>query len=142
VDGEAQHRYHIRYAESDDGIAWRRGGRVSIDFADESEYAMGRPCVVRHGDDYRMWFAARGGQYRLAYAESPDGLGWTRNDSLAGLAPSPQGWDAEMVAYPSVFDHGGQRYLLYNGNGYGRTGIGYAIERSSGAYADNLRHDD
>lgn len=129
VDGEPQHRYHIRYAESEDGIAWRRNGLVSIDFSDDSEYAMSRPCVVRDQDRYRMWFAARGDEYRLAYAESQDGLSWTRNDALAGVGmdPSSEGWDAEMVAYPSILDHDGHRYLLYNGNGYGRTGVGYAV---------------
>lgn len=127
VNGEPQHRYHIRYAESDDGIAWRREGRVSIDFADESEYAISRPCVVRDDDCYRMWFAARGDRYRLGYAESPDGLTWLRDDRRAGVEPSREGWDAEMVAYPAILDHGDRRYLLYNGNGYGRTGIGYAV---------------
>jgi hypothetical protein len=127
VDGEPQHRYHIRYAESDDGIAWRRDGRVSIDFANDSEYAMSRPCVVRDDDCYRMWFAARGEGYRLGYAESPDGLGWTRSDDLAGMDPSPDGWDDQMIAYPSILDYDSRRYLLYNGNDYGRTGIGYAV---------------
>ena len=32
-----------------------------------------------------------------------------------------------MVCYPYVFDHAGNRYMLYNGNGYGRTGFGMAI---------------
>jgi hypothetical protein len=127
VQGKPQHRYHIRYAESRDGIAWRREGHVSINFANDGEYAMSRPCVVRDDDCYRMWFSARGEQYLLGYAESPDGVHWARDDSLARIDPSPQGWDSEMVAYPSVLDHGGQRYLLYNGNGYGRTGIGYAV---------------
>jgi len=131
VGGDAQHRYHIRYAESEDGIAWRRDGRVSIDFADDSEYAMGRPCVVRDDDRYRMWFAARGAGYRLGYAESGDGLDWTRDDALAGVEPSCEGWDARMVAYPAILDHGDHRYLLYNGNGYGRTGIGYAVTSAS-----------
>ncbi len=31
-----------------------------------------------------------------------------------------------MLAYPAVFERGQLKYLLYNGNGYGRTGIGYA----------------
>ena len=31
-----------------------------------------------------------------------------------------------MVEYPAVFDHGSRRYMLYNGNGYGASGIGYA----------------
>jgi hypothetical protein len=128
--GEPQHRYHIRYAESDDGVAWRRQGHVSIDFADDEEYALSRPCVVRDDDRYRMWFAARGERYLLGYAESDDGLLWSRADDRAGLEPSATGWDAEMVEYPDVLDHGGRRYLLYNGNGYGRSGIGYAISRN------------
>jgi hypothetical protein len=127
VNGEPQHRYHIRYAESEDGVAWRREGRVSIDFANESEYAMSRPCVVRDDDCYRMWFSARGDRYRIGYAESADGLSWRRDDRRAGLEPAPQGWDSEMLAYPAVIDHGDTRYLLYNGNDYGRTGIGYAV---------------
>lgn len=131
VDGEPQHRYHLRYAESEDGIAWRREGRVSIDFASNSEYAISRPCVVRDSDCYRMWFSARGDRYRLGYAESPDGLTWVRNDQDAGLEPSDAGWDAEMLAYPAILDHGGYRYLLYNGNGYGRTGIGYAVSNAA-----------
>ncbi len=125
--GLPQHRYHIRYAESDDGVEWRRDGRVSIDFASDEEYALARPCVVRDGDLYRMWFSARGERYRLAYAESDDGITWRRADAEAGLESSATGWDAEMVEYPAVLDHAGLRYLLYNGNDYGRTGIGYAI---------------
>jgi hypothetical protein len=31
-----------------------------------------------------------------------------------------------MQCYPSVFDHRDRRYLLYNGNGFGATGIGWA----------------
>ncbi len=132
-DGAPQHRYNIRYAESDDGIEWRRDGRVSIDFASDDEYALSRPCVVRDGDRYRMWFAARGERYRLGYAESDDGIAWRRADAEMGLEPSDAGWDAEMIEYPAALDHSGLRYLLYNGNGYGRTGIGYAVEADRAA---------
>ena len=132
VAGEPRHRYHLRYAESDDGIVWRREGRVMIDFAGPEEYAISRPCVVRDGDRYRMWFASRGAGYRLGYAESSDGLEWTRDTRGAGVEPSEGGWDSEMLAYPAVLDLAGRRYLLYNGNGYGATGIGYALARDDG----------
>jgi hypothetical protein len=33
-----------------------------------------------------------------------------------------------MLCYPCVFDHFGTRYMLYNGNGYGATGFGLAIQ--------------
>lgn len=128
VDGAAQHLYHVRYAESEDGVQWRRHGTVCIDFADETEYAMGRPCVVRDDDRYRMYLAARGDRYRLAYAESEDGVTWFRNDAALRL-PAAQDWESQMRAYPTVLDHGSTRFLLYNGDGYGRTGIGYAWTR-------------
>lgn len=121
-----RHRYHIRYAESGDGLAWERTGRVCIDFRDEAEYAIARPCVVRDGDRYRMWFSARGDIYRLGYATSDDGLTWDRDDAQAGLEARPGEWDEEQ-AYPVVFDRGRRRFMLYNGNGYGETGIGLAV---------------
>jgi len=40
---------------------------------------------------------------------------------------SESGWDSESVEYPNVFDYRGAKYMLYNGNGYGRTGFGIAV---------------
>jgi hypothetical protein len=65
--------------------------------------------------------------YRLGYAESNDGITWTRKDSSVGITRSETGWDSEMICYSHVVDHGGRRYLFYNGNGFGQSGIGYAI---------------
>lgn len=123
-----RHRYHVRYAESEDGLRWERAGHVAVDFADASEYALARPCVFRTGAGYAMWLCGRGDAYRLLYAESADGLSWTRRPVPAELAPSEDGWDAGMAAYPWQVQDAGRRHLLYNGNGYGRTGIGYATE--------------
>ncbi len=73
-----------------------------------------------------MWFCCRGHRYRLGYAESHDGLTWQRNDERAGMTVSQTGWDSEMICYPFVFAHRGRTYMLYNGNGYGKTGFGLA----------------
>ena len=40
---------------------------------------------------------------------------------------SPDGWDSEMVAYPAVFELDGRTYMLYAGNGNGKTGFGLAV---------------
>jgi hypothetical protein len=125
--GRREPEYLIRYAESSDGLDWRRSGRVCIDYADPTEHAIARPCVIRDGSTYRMWFCSRGDAYRIGYAESADGLDWRRMYPGEGLAPAVEGWDSEMMAYPWVFDVAGERRLLYNGNGYGRTGIGLAV---------------
>ena len=83
-----------------------------------------------------MWFSARGVRdyrtqkahsYRIGYAESRDGLNWTRKDELAGIDIAAEGWDSEMIAYPYVYRRGGKLHMVYNGNGFGRSGFGYAV---------------
>ncbi len=127
MDSGPKHYYHIRYAESTDGIDWDRTGAVCIDFKSSEEYAISRPSVIRDDDTYKMWYSYRGESYRIGYAESQDGVRWQRRDEEVGIDVSPSGWDSEMIEYPFVFDHQGERYMLYNGNGYGKTGVGLAV---------------
>jgi predicted GH43/DUF377 family glycosyl hydrolase len=117
----------IKYAESDDGIHWERQDVVAIPLLSPAEYAISKPCVLKEQGIYKMWYAYRGPAYRVGYAESPDGIYWERKDAAAGINVSESGWDSEMIEYACVFDHAGQRYMLYNGNGYGKTGIGLAV---------------
>lgn len=103
----------------------------AITFKDyESEWAIARPCVYRgsyFGDDlYRMWYCYRGDEYRIGYAESRDGLIWTRKDEQ-NIMPQMEGFDSDAQAYPCVFAECGNFYMLYNGNRYGETGFGLAI---------------
>lgn len=131
-NNRTEHSYHIKYAESADGIIWNRDGHVAIDYLNDGEYAISRPSVVKDSDRWRMWYSTRGSSYRIGYAESADGRNWTRLDSLSGMDVSTAGWDSEMIEYPFVFDHAGQRYMLYNGNGYGKSGFGLAVLTQSG----------
>ena len=48
-------------------------------------------------------------------------------DETIGMDVSNNGWDSEMVCYPFVFDHKDITYMLYNGNSYGKTGMGLAV---------------
>ncbi|MCE3268194.1 MAG: hypothetical protein K0R49_446 [Burkholderiales bacterium] len=116
----------IKYAESKDGINWERNGLIVLDLNAPSEYAMSKPCVIKDKHIYRMWYCYRGKSYRIGYAESTDGKKWIRKDEHAGIEVSLAGWDAESISYPYVFDHKGQRFMLYNGNQYGKTGFGLA----------------
>ncbi len=120
-------RYNIQYAESVDGLNWKREGKICIDFQDPEENALARPCVVKDGDKYKMWFAHKGESYRLGYAESSDGVHWKRDDTQAGIDVSASGWDSEMIEYAHVFECNGIKYMLYNGNDYGKAGVGLAI---------------
>lgn len=121
----------IKYAESRDAIHWKRSGKVVVDLEHPNEYALSKPYVIKEKDHYSMWYSYRGNEniatYRIGYASSKDGLSWKRDDKNAGIDVSASGWDSEMVCYPFVFSHGGKRYMLYNGNGYGKTGFGLAV---------------
>ncbi len=125
-----RHRYLIKYAESRDGISWKRDGLVALPFAGENEYAMGRPHVVKDGSVYRMWTCIRGDRYRIVAAESDDGFVWRRTTASA---PPAQEWDAEMQAYPMALRDRSRWILFYNGNGYGATGFGCATMMQAGS---------
>lgn len=94
----------------------------------DSEYAISKPCVVREDGKYKMWYSYRGDAYRIGYAESPSEVDFNRLDNQVGISVSSSGWDSETIEYPCVFDHKGRRYMLYNGNRYGLSGIGLAIQ--------------
>jgi hypothetical protein len=120
----------IRTATSIDGEQWVQHPEVAIPLRaehDPQEYAVSRPVVVRESDHWSMWYARRNPNYRLGYACSEDGQIWTRRDDLIVLSGETGAWEAEMQTYPCIFDHNGRRYLLYNGDGFGRTGFGLAI---------------
>lgn len=118
----------IKYATSDDGENWQKQG-LAIPYEIGVAQAFSRPTVIRDGQGYHMWFSYRSGdgtKYRIGYASSLDGVVWNRKSDLC-LDVSENGWDSEMVCYPFVFDHKGERYMLYNGNDYGKTGFGLAV---------------
>jgi len=131
-----RHFYNIKHRTSIDGIHWYGIPDVSIDYANEHEYAISRPSVlIDKSGLFRMWYSFRAQPgietYRIGYAESKDGLNWERKDHLMkGFDVSLSGWDSEMICYPYVFEHKGLFYMLYNGNGYGKTGFGLAVLES------------
>jgi hypothetical protein len=135
VDGTPEPLYQIKYAESQDGLRWRRENTTCIEYTFPGE-ANARPCVLKESGLYRMWYCYRGSvgyrtdpsqSYRIGYAESRDAVRWARLDEEVGIERSAEGWDSQMMAYPFVYEHKGRKYMLYNGNGFGESGLGYAV---------------
>lgn len=128
---EIKHSYNIKIAVSSDGLFWKPTGKIAIDFRFENEYAISVPRVIVEDDKFKMWYSYRGGQYsenyRIGYAESLNGLEWKRLDEEIKLNSSTIPWDSQMQCYPFIFDYNDNRYMLYNGNEYGKTGFGIAI---------------
>lgn len=121
--------YDIKTALSNDGISWSKTGFTAISLGDR-DTNIARPSVRASDGCYESWYpfvSSELEQYRIGYARSADGMVFERQDEQAGITVSTSGWDSEAVTYPFVFQHEGNDYMLYNGNGYGKTGFGIAI---------------
>jgi hypothetical protein len=128
--------YKIAHATSPNGIDWRRDGRQIISDRLNTDECQALPTVIRVDGRYHMYFCYRQAYgfrkdssraYRIGYASSTDLENWVRDDYLAGIDVSIDGWDSEMQCYPHVFECDGRVYLLYNGNEFGRCGFGLAV---------------
>ena len=136
INNKLESFYNIKLALSNNGIDWEPTGHICIPLK-ENEGGLSQASVIKENNIFKMWFSYRGflnyrnnkkNSYRIGYAESIDGKSWERKEGPE-LNISPEGWDSEMVCYPYIFTYNKNKYMFYNGNGFGKTGIGYAINR-------------
>jgi hypothetical protein len=133
VNDKPEPLYEIKYAHSTNGIDWVRPNITCIPPSEKFQ-CTARPSVIKENGIYKMWFTFRGSfdyrdgndSYRIGYAESHDGITWERDDEKSGINISESGWDSKMQTYPSVIKIENKKWLFYNGNGFGKTGIGLA----------------
>lgn len=122
-------KYDIKYAESENGIDWNQTGIVSIPLAGiDSNIA--RPCVIKENGIYKVWYphvTLKDEQYKIGYGESNDGFVFDRMDNQIDFPVSEDDFDSLAVTYPHVFFHKNKTYMLYNGNEFGKLGIGLAV---------------
>ena len=129
--------YSIRMAISDDFVNWHRVNRNLIQNVVGMDEAQASPDVFYENGKFHMFFCYRYGTdfrndkrgYRMGYAYSHDLLNWHRDDSKSNLSCSANGWDSSSVSYPHLFEFRDETYMLYTGNGIGKTGIGIAKKR-------------
>lgn len=139
VDGRAEPVYKIRLATSEDGIHWTKTNRDLIPSRIEEDEAQASPDVFFANGKFHMFFCYRYSSdfrskqrgYRIGYASSIDLIDWKRDDSKAGIDVSEDGWDAQMVSYPHVFELDGKVYMAYLGDQVGRYGFGFAALEGS-----------
>jgi predicted GH43/DUF377 family glycosyl hydrolase len=126
--------YKIRCAISQDGLDWQKMNHNLIESRIEEDEAQASPDVFFYNGKYHLFFCYRYSKnfrntsfgYRIGYAYSTDLINWYRQDDKVGISISNFGWDSEMVSYPHIFELNGKIYMMYLGNGVGKTGFGIA----------------
>lgn len=126
--------YNVKYAESADGVSWKRENRICIPF-DPNTDAIGRPFVWKQNGQWLMLHSNRKADgyrtdpkagYRIEISQSGDGIHWRPVENFV-FPKSEDGWDSIMNEYASVIPAGENRcWMFYNGNGFGGTGFGLA----------------
>jgi len=120
----------LNHATSKNGEDWDKHG-LSIPYEINKAQAFSKPTVLCDPLGYKMWFSYRSGtgeKYRIGYATSKDKRNWNLDIENSGITVGEADcWDSDMICYPYVFKHKGETYMLYNGNGNGKTGFGLAI---------------
>jgi hypothetical protein len=137
IDGHPEPHYNVKFAVSTNGIDWTRTGDVSLDY-DESTGAIGRPVVLFEEGVYKMYYSYRqvagyrsdpAAAYRFGYAESEDGVRFVRRPGQFEIVGERGAWESTMNEYATIYAHAGAKYIIYNGDGFGREGMGYAVRR-------------
>ncbi len=129
--------YRIGYAESSDGLAWMKSTSNPVlnpGTAGQFDAAgVLMPAVIRDGGIYRMWYvgldsAGPAGRYRIGFAQSADGISWTKyaGNPVLGLGPAGA-FDETGVLSPCVLKNGSTFEMWYTGrDAAGRLRIGSA----------------
>lgn len=88
--------------------------------------AFSRPIIRQFAGKYYMALSCRkaGFNYTLEFYESSNLESWQHIDSQ--IEPRRAGHDDEMICYPYLVAEDNNFYLWYNGNSYGKTGLGIA----------------
>lgn len=135
--GDVIPRIGVGYAESRDGITWDKpvDGLIVAPRGFDTEpyeYISSKPFIVREGAGYRMWVGTFGTAYRIRSLVSADGLHWnwvpSGPDGDFGVGEHGA-FDDHQRSYTSVLRYGDEYRCWYTGNGFGVTGIGYAVGR-------------
>jgi hypothetical protein len=128
VGGKLTPTYDMMSLTSDTATLWAGPGTLRLSPNRPAEFGFGRPWVLVENGLCRMWLSVRSADtgYGLTYAESADGLAWTRYDDTIEFVGEQQHWDSDTKSFASIVDTQAGRFMFYNGNGFGETGFGVA----------------
>ncbi len=151
-DGDNYHMWYeganwpnsgIGYATSPDGLAWTKHASNPVLTGISGKWDYPRvegPTVYFDGATYHMWYTGAAGTWlwRIGYANSPDGITWTKYGDRPVLDKGDPGdWDDKFAAFGTVVvDTVNNLYKMWYGGGRENVTakIGYATALVTGIY--------
>jgi predicted GH43/DUF377 family glycosyl hydrolase len=128
--GKSTINNRIGYANSTDGITWTKYPDPVVDLGPSSswdDYHTYSPTVLYDGALFHMWYSGFDGSvWRIGYANSTDGIFWTKYPTPVLDLGSPTSWDDERVYSPTVIFDGITYHMWYAGYDGSNYRMGYA----------------
>jgi hypothetical protein len=131
--GHNGQHWQIGLAASSDGIHWTKHPDNPVltvgNTGEWDAYSVISPAVIFDGQSFKMWYNGNGSQFVQAagYAESLDGVHWTKYPHNPILSPVPNTWESDAVGMGPVLFFDGKYHAWYGGRPSGvRSSIGYA----------------
>ena len=121
-------RYDLKYMETKNLLSWNGKPKTAMNLKDDDEYGLTMPQVFFEEGLYKMIYSVRSISkgYRIGYAESEDGIHFTRMDDKMVFEEANTQFDSEMMCFGKIYAHKDKVYMFYCGNRYGLGGMGYA----------------
>lgn len=128
--------YDIRSCYSADGLLWETDSSLVLAASTVGAVGLARPWVTETPAGLKLWSSARGSAFRHAGKDAY--RMFSQPLSSQGIAigtiehvefenpPDSTDFDSWMQCYPCVVQHGTTEVMFYNGNDFGRDGIGWA----------------
>ena len=106
----------VHFEDSNRFVEWEMG----------KSQAFSRPSIVLVNDKFLMAYSVRGNltKYQIGFGIVEENSAVVAH--LTTFSPSSSTWETEMVEYPYLISHNDEIYMFYNGNAYGKSGIGLA----------------
>jgi hypothetical protein len=115
----------LKERRSRDGVLFEPTNReVQWDLVNSQAFS--RPSILKVGDQHLMAYSVRGSnsKYRIGFGLLKDETNLIRE--IGSFYPSEPEWAGEMVEYPYLFAHNKSNFMFYNGDSFGKTGVGLA----------------
>lgn len=131
LNGVLERKYRIAFAKSVDLIEWEALDGIRIPARLENE-AQAMPSLIQIDDVFHLIYCYRDvfdfrynsrNSYRIGHSYSKDLVDWKISEFMVPLGEHGD-WDADMQCYPHIFTESDRAYILYNGNDFGKFGIG------------------
>lgn len=132
-DNKPEPIYDIKHSISSNGIDWTPL-ETAINLEND-EGGISKASVIDYEGKFLIWYSVRKendyrtnpkNSYRIKCSQSNDLINWKKiNKYNLDIDPLSE-WDNIMVEYPHIIKYNNKLFMFYNGNGFGKTGIGYA----------------